>query len=60
MFENRRWLVIPTSIVDDIDFNNDKIDSLNFGNPNTNDWYIFSGFNLVYTFGRPPCYSTPY
>ena len=21
MFENRRWLVIPTSIVDDIDFN---------------------------------------
>ena len=48
------------TIVDDLDFNNDKIDSLKFGNPNTNDWYIFSGFNLVYTFGRPPCYSTPY
>ncbi len=48
------------TFVDDLDFNNDKIDSLKFGNPNTNDWYIFSGFNLVYTFGRPPCYSTPY
>ncbi|GGK55495.1 MULTISPECIES: type IX secretion system protein PorG [Flavobacteriaceae] len=48
------------TFVDNLDFNNDKIDSLKFGNPNSNDWYIFSGFNLVYTFGRPPCYSTPY
>lgn len=28
-----------------------------FGNPNSNDWYIFAGFSLTYTFGRRPCYS---
>ena len=27
-----------------------------FGNPNTNDWYMFSGITLTYTFGRKPCY----
>jgi hypothetical protein len=48
------------TFVDDIDYNNSKISSLQFGNPDSNDWYIFSGINLVYTFGRPPCYSTPY
>lgn len=21
-----------------------------------NDWYVFTGFSLIYTFGRPPCY----
>lgn len=25
-------------------------------NPNTNDWYVFSGLTLTYTFGRKPCY----
>ncbi|SDW43196.1 Outer membrane protein beta-barrel domain-containing protein [Lutibacter oricola] len=45
---------------DDIDYNNTKIPALNFGNPNSNDWYMFSGVSLVYTFGRPPCYATPY
>jgi hypothetical protein len=28
----------------------------NFGNPNTNDWYMFAGFTLTYSFGRKPCY----
>ena len=28
----------------------------NFGNPNTNDWYMFAGFTLSYSFGRKPCY----
>jgi len=28
---------------------------LNFGNPNGNDWYFFTGASLVYSFGRPPC-----
>lgn len=42
---------------DDIDYNNSSIPSLNFGNPNNNDWYVFSGINLVYTFGRPACYA---
>jgi len=27
-----------------------------FGNPNTNDWYMFVGISLTYTFGRKPCY----
>ncbi len=44
---------------DDLDYNNSKIPSLTFGNPNSNDWYILSGISLVYTFGRPPCYTTP-
>ncbi|AOW20640.1 type IX secretion system protein PorG [Urechidicola croceus] len=44
---------------DDIDFNNPEIPALEFGNPNSNDWYVFSGINLVYTFGRPACYATP-
>ena len=42
---------------DYIDYNNSEIPSLNFGNPNNNDWYVFSGINLVYTFGRPSCYA---
>ncbi len=44
---------------DKIDYNNYEIDSLNFGNPNTNDWYMFTSISLVYTFGRPPCFITP-
>ncbi len=48
------------TFVDDIDYNNYEIKALQFGNPDSNDWYIFSGINLVYTFGRPPCYATPY
>lgn len=27
-----------------------------FGNINNNDWYVFSGVSLTYTFGRKPCY----
>lgn len=27
-----------------------------FGNTNNNDWYVFSGATLTYTFGRKPCY----
>lgn len=27
-----------------------------FGNPNTNDWYMYSGIVISYTFGRRPCY----
>lgn len=45
---------------DDIDYNNYEINSLSFGNPNSNDWYMLTGISLVYTFGRPACYSTPY
>lgn len=29
---------------------------LSFGNTNSDDWYVFSGITLTYTFGRRPCY----
>lgn len=29
---------------------------LSFGNLNSNDWYVFSGATLTYTFGQKPCY----
>jgi len=45
---------------DDLDYNNNNIDSLTFGNPKSNDWYMLSGISIVYTFGRPSCYATPY
>jgi len=37
---------------------NDKADfeELKFGNINSNDWYVFTGFTLTYTFGRKPCF----
>ncbi len=28
-----------------------------FGNRNTNDWYVFTGISFTFTFGRKPCYS---
>lgn len=46
------------TIVDDLDYNNSNINSLTFGNPNSNDWYMLSGISIVYSFGRPPCYAT--
>jgi len=45
---------------DNLDYNNPNINSLNFGNPNSNDWYMLTGISLVYTFGRPACYASPY
>lgn len=30
--------------------------SASFGNTNSNDWYVFSGITLTYTFGQRPCY----
>lgn len=29
---------------------------LSFGNTNSNDWYVFTGITLTYTFGQKPCY----
>ncbi len=31
-------------------------ETANFGNTNSNDWYVFSGVTLTYTFGRKPCF----
>lgn len=35
---------------------NKDLDPLKFGNINSTDWYVFSGFTLTYTFGNKPCY----
>lgn len=32
------------------------IDNFGIGNTNNNDWYVFTGATLTYTFGRKPCY----
>ncbi|WP_083644460.1 DUF6089 family protein [Christiangramia flava] len=29
---------------------------IEFGNRNTNDWYVFTGVSFTFTFGRKPCY----
>jgi hypothetical protein len=41
---------------DDLDYSTDKITSLDFGGTG-NDWYVFTGVSLIYTFGRPACYT---
>ena len=33
-----------------------RAENYSFGNINNNDWYMFTGFTLTYTFGRKPCY----
>ncbi|PHR71150.1 MAG: hypothetical protein COA67_06870 [Lutibacter sp.] len=52
-------VVARYTFTDEIDYNHELISNLKFGNPNNNDWYVFSGINLVYTFGRPACFTTP-
>jgi len=32
------------------------LSSRGIGNINNNDWYVFTGFTVTYTFGRNPCY----
>jgi outer membrane protein W len=47
------------TLTDNIDGSNPKnknLESLRFGNINNNDWYVFSGVTLTYTFGNKPCY----
>ncbi|MDO6761009.1 DUF6089 family protein [Tamlana sp. 2_MG-2023] len=45
---------------DEIDGSMPKSDAIKpqyqIGNINNNDWYMFSGFTLTYTFGENPCY----
>jgi hypothetical protein len=44
---------------DDIDGSypkNNELEGLKFGNLNSNDWYVFTGATLTYTFGIKPCY----
>ena len=47
------------AFTDNLDGSNPKntnLAPLKFGNINNNDWYVFSGFTLSYTFGNKPCY----
>jgi hypothetical protein len=47
------------TMTDNLDGSNPKnknLEPLKFGNINSNDWYVFSGFTLTYTFGNKPCY----
>lgn len=34
----------------------ESLQQFRFGNINNNDWYVFSGITLTYTFGENPCY----
>ena len=35
---------------------NKNLEPLKFGNINSKDWYVFTGFTIMYTFGEKPCY----
>lgn len=45
-----------TDNIDGSNPDNGNLASLRFGNLNNNDWYVFSGLTLTYTFGKKPCY----
>lgn len=47
------------TFTDNLDGSNhpdDFYEQYRFGNLESNDWYVFSGFTLTYTFGNKPCY----
>ena len=49
------------TFTDDLDGSNpvrdkEEFESLKFGNTNSNDWYVFTGITLTYTFGKNPCF----
>ena len=44
------------TFTDELDFTTSRFSQLNFGGT-SNDWYMFSGISLVYTFGRPACFT---
>ncbi|MDC8005739.1 DUF6089 family protein [Aureisphaera galaxeae] len=47
------------TFTDNLDGNNPDLEggeTLRFGNINSDDWYVFTGVTLTYTFGRRPCY----
>ncbi len=47
------------TFTDNLDGSNPKnknLTPLQFGNINSKDWYVFTGFTLTYTFGENPCF----
>ena len=47
---------IRYTFTDELDYTTNRFPQLNFGGT-SNDWYMFSGVSLVYTFGRPACFT---
>ena len=50
---------IRYTFTDNLDGSNPKNEDyqyLRFGNLNSNDWYVFTGITLSYTFGQNPCF----
>jgi len=45
-----------TDNLDESNPKNDNFETLRFGNLNSNDWYVFTGLTLTYTFGKNPCF----
>lgn len=45
-----------TDNIDGSNPSNKAYEPLHFGNLNNNDWYVFTGITLTYTFGQKPCY----
>lgn len=44
------------TFTDKLDFSTSEFPELDFGGT-SNDWYMFTGVSLVYTFGRPACFA---
>ncbi len=66
-FRLNQYLILGAEIgarytfTDNLDANNPEKSNVSrqfdvtFGNTNSDDWYVFSGLTLTYTFGRKPC-----
>lgn len=52
--------MVRYTFADDLDYNHKDFSQLNFGNPNSNDWYVTIGANLVFGFGRKSCYTSTF
>ena len=44
------------TFTDKLDYSTSQFPALDFGGT-SNDWYMFTGVSLVYTFGRPACFA---
>ncbi len=59
-----KWILaaevgVRYTVDDDLDGSNptnENLQKIRFGNINSNDWFVFSGLTLTYTFGNKPCY----
>ncbi|MDO5510737.1 MAG: DUF6089 family protein [Weeksellaceae bacterium] len=56
-FVTEAGLEATPGISDQIRIRNDEmIMQRQLGDHSNNDWFVFTGFTLTYTFGRPPCF----